>query len=463
MDLPVGLVHLIIHLPVILAPSLATYVLLRHGAFLFYPSFDPPHVVAILTSLIATPIFFLLSSLWSTLTNSRSAAARGTVIAPYVQSDFLGLSNVRKIVQSFKDGYPGDVFLDWIKDYGNTYSLKMLAEHRMVTIEPDHIKAILATQFDDFAKGPILFSQLSSLLGTGVFNSDAERWKFHRSMTRPFFSKERIAHFDIFDRHATDALNQAQARLNEGYPIDFQDMVSRFTLDSATEFLFGKDVKSLSAGLPYPSSSPLAASTLSNHPANIFAEAFMEGQYLTALRTRYGPHWPLFEWTDRIKPYRDIVNRFIDPIIEDALLKAHNAGDAGDVETDAKSLSEDETLLSHLIKMTQDHQIIQDEILNIMIAGRDTTATTLTYSVYMLSQHPKVLAKLRAEVLEKVGSSRRPTFDDMREMKYLRAFVNEVLRLYPAVPFNSRTAKRDTILQAKGAGAQAYFVPKGTR
>ncbi|KAL0948882.1 hypothetical protein HGRIS_008998 [Hohenbuehelia grisea] len=353
MDLPVGLVHLIIHLPVILAPSLATYVLLRHGAFLFYPSFDPPHVVAILTSLIATPIFFLLSSLWSTLTNSRSAAARGTVIAPYVQSDFLGLSNVRKIVQSFKDGYPGDVFLDWIKDYGNTYSLKMLAEHRMVTIEPDHIKAILATQFDDFAKGPILFSQLSSLLGTGVFNSDAERWKFHRSMTRPFFSKERIAHFDIFDRHATDALNQAQARLNEGYPIDFQDMVSRFTLDSATEFLFGKDVKSLSAGLPYPSSSPLAASTLSNHPANIFAEAFMEGQYLTALRTRYGPHWPLFEWTDRIKPYRDIVNRFIDPIIEDALLKAHNAGDAGDVETDAKSLSEDETLLSHLIKMTQ--------------------------------------------------------------------------------------------------------------
>jgi len=51
----------------------------------------------------------------------------------------------------------------------------------------------------------------------------------------------------------------------------------------------------------------------------------------------------------------------------------------------------------------------------------------------MLSEHPDLLHRLRQEILEKVGESRRPTFEDMKEMKYLRAFINEVLRLYPAV------------------------------
>ena len=75
-------------------------------------------------------------------------------------------------------------------------------------------------------------------------------------MTRPFFSKERISHFEIFDRHAADAIKQVKERMRQGYAVDvqvrinttspphlfltaFQDVVSRFTLDSATEFLFG--------------------------------------------------------------------------------------------------------------------------------------------------------------------------------------------------------------------------------
>jgi hypothetical protein len=74
-------------------------------------------------------------------------------------------------------------------------------------------------------------------------------------MTRPFFSKDRVSHFDIFDRHAADAIKQVKARVGQGYAVDVQvnihaicshlflpfsqDVVSRFTLDSATEFLFG--------------------------------------------------------------------------------------------------------------------------------------------------------------------------------------------------------------------------------
>src|SRR6267154_5134652 len=52
------------------------------------------------------------------------------------------------------------------------------------------------------------------------------------------------------------------------------------------------------------------------------------------------------------------------------------------------------------------------------------TATTLTFLVYMLSQHPQVMHRLREEILSKIGPSRRPTHEDMRDMKYMRAVIN---------------------------------------
>ena len=69
------------------------------------------------------------------------------------------------------------------------------------------------------------------------------------------------------------------------------------------------------------------------------------------------------------------------------------------------------------------------------LAGRDTTAATLTFVVYLLSQHPDVLQRLRAEILEKVGPSRRPDFEDLKDLKYLRAVLNGVSAIGIKDPF----------------------------
>ena len=61
------------------------------------------------------------------------------------------------------------------------------------------------------------------------------------------------------------------------------------------------------------------------------------------------------------------------------------------------------------------------------------TTNSITFAIYMLAENPQILARLRQEILETVGETRRPTFDDMKDMKYLRAVINETLRLYPAV------------------------------
>ncbi|KAI6039228.1 cytochrome P450 [Pisolithus marmoratus] len=313
--------------------------------------------------------------------------------------------------------------------------------------------------------GLVFGEQLSTLFGTGVFNSDGETWKFHRSMTRPFFSKDRTSHFDIFEKHAEDALNQTKARLREGFPVDFQDMVYRFTLDSATEFLFGKSVLSLSAGLVYQKNSlPGKNRDYTNHPANVFARALSEAQSQTMLRSNYGPSWRLAEfWSDRIQKEVEVCHRFIDPIIKDALESKRmvKEGDqyTGQVCTEEKEDLED-TLLGHLVNCTDDLTVIRDQIINILIAGRDTTASTLTSLIYMLSQYPDVLKRLRAEVLSRVGSSRRPTYDDVREMKYMRAVINETLRLYPSVPFNVRTSTEAVVWPGVNGGPRIYIPPK---
>ena len=190
--------------------------------------------------------------------------------------------------------------------------------------------------------------------------------RFHRSMTRPFFTRERITDFDNFELHADRALTLAKHRLAEGHALDFQvmhfessiaslvsinrtkDLVSRFTFDSATEFLFGHDVQSLSAGLPYsPCANVPNPPEFQNHPSNVFVNAFMEGQRISAIRTRMGPNWPLSEfWHDKVKPLRKIMDSFTEPLLRAALEK-----NATDEKTDDKD--DGDTLLAHLVKHTQ--------------------------------------------------------------------------------------------------------------
>ncbi|PBK72419.1 cytochrome P450 monooxygenase pc-3 [Armillaria solidipes] len=382
--------------------------------------------VRLVAAVITPPIVYFCRGSFATFKTRRDAAAKGAIMIPTVQESCFSI--VRSIRYSFKNGYPGSFFHNWSNEYGYTFILNLYSERQVVTMEPGHIKALLATQFQDFEKGPITIAAFGSLLGAGVFNSDGDMWKFHRNMSRPLFNKDRIADFDNFERHAVSTISQIKARLGEGFPIDFQDVVARFTFDSATEFLFGKDVESIAAGLPYPAESPLANHpNFVNHPSNLFIRAFSRGLELIAGRVQGGGTWPLLEfWKDNVQPHREAVDRFIQPILTEAL---DNKSKGIKTESDEENMS----LLDLLVRSTDDAKVIQDELVNILVAGRDTTASLLTFAMYMMCEHPKMVQRLQAEILEKLGT-RRPTYADIRDMKYLRAFLNETLRLYPVNP-----------------------------
>ncbi|KAF8918928.1 cytochrome P450 monooxygenase pc-3 [Mucidula mucida] len=441
----------------ILSEVLPPLVLLSSVTFASIKTFDQysdSHVSGWLY--LAAIIFIHPLARFFTLLRRRYAARRdmldkGAIAPPAVEAKSRDIINT--LTRTFATGYPGEAYWSWALRYGYVFALDVFSEKRIITMEPEHVKALLATQFHEFEKAPLLLSQWKDLLGTGVFNADGDMWKFHRNMTRPFFSKDRISDFDNFERHTSTTIALMKERLQEGHPVEFQDAVSRFTLDSATEYLFGKDVESLTAGIPYPESSNIRNSDhFENHPSNIFARAFIKGQRLIALRTGFGRLWPLQEfWTNEVISLRRTVDEFVEPLVKDAFRKKA----VGQLEKNGQV-----SLVSDLVNVTDDEVAIKDELLNILVAGRDTTASLLTFSVYALSRNPDVTRKLREEI-ESVVGHRAPTYDDIRNMKYMRAFLNEVLRLYPPVPFDARTSNVSTTLPNKDG--RPYYIPKATK
>ena len=123
-------------------------------------------------------------------------------------------------------------------------------------------------------------------------------------------------------------------------------------MDSATEFLFGHDVGSLSANIPYPESAAhLNKPSFYDHPSTIFVKAFTEGQYLTVVRSSLGNDWPLFEfWSDKVAPLRKVMDKFTEPLMEEALARRNLelSENGADVKDDGSG-----TLLAHLVKHTQ--------------------------------------------------------------------------------------------------------------
>ncbi|KAG9126839.1 hypothetical protein FRC07_001740 [Ceratobasidium sp. 392] len=343
----------------------------------------------------------------------------------------------------------------FLEENNNTFNIGFFGETQIFTTEPEHVKSILSTDFTTFEKGPVLRDKLFSVLGTGVFNSDGELWKFHRTISRPYFTRDRISDFDLFARHSDSAISKLLARLSEPSqpPIDFQDVAARFTLDSGTEFLFGRNVHSLAAPLPYPHAPPADDSAS-------FAAAFGRAQELLLMRFSLAKFWPLAElFWDRTGKEMQVINAYVQPILKDKLEEKRKMGGKNKAEQGDELEGGSDTLLDHLVQFTDDETLIRDEIINILVAGRDTTAATLTFAVYLLAMNSNVLAKLRAEILSHVGPTNYPTSDNFREMKYLRAVINETLRLFPAVPLNERTSNKSTVLKS---GGKTIYVPAGT-
>ena len=117
---------------------------------------------------------------------------------------------------------------------------------------------------------------------------------------------------------------------------------------------------------------------------------------------------------------------------------------------------------------TQDPIELRSQLLHILLAGRDTTASLLGWLFLCLARDPARYQKLRSIVIEEFGTYDNPseiTFSKLKDCRYLQHCNNEALRLYPVVPLNGRYANKDTTLPRGGGpdGKSKLFIPKGTQ
>ncbi|KAK6460241.1 cytochrome P450 [Scheffersomyces coipomensis] len=333
----------------------------------------------------------------------------------------------------------------------NTFKFRILGIPIVNTRDPENIKAILATQFNDFALGS-RHKHFLPLLGDGIFTLDGEGWKHSRAMLRPQFSRDQVAHVQALEPHIQ--ILAKHIRKNKGELFDIQELFFRLTVDSATEFLFGESVASLQdASIGYDESD------VDFDGKAGFANAFNKAQQYLASRAVLQDFYFVLNHQD-FRNCNAAVHKFAEYYVQKALNTSQD-------ELDKRSKG-GYIFLYELVKETRDPKVLRDQLLNILVAGRDTTAGLLSFAFYELARNPDAWSKLKAEIYEKFGSGEKAdvgeiTFESLKKCEYLKAVLNETLRMYPSVPQNYRVATKDTTLPRGGGekGMDPVYVRKG--
>ncbi|EFR05170.1 hypothetical protein MGYG_08184 [Nannizzia gypsea CBS 118893] len=310
------------------------------------------------------------------------------------------------------------------------------------TCEPENVKTVFGCQVQRLPSCRCAAKPgFRELFGNGVFTNDGGDWEHSRAMLRPNFARSQIADLNMFERHVRELIELIPTN---GSTVDLQPLFFGMTLDSATEFLFGE-----------------SASTLSGHRStapkgDIFGQSFDFCTGYIGKRFRFGlpSSWRSKEYKQGVKD----VHTFADHYVKKGIERYNSREKTGEIADESGRY----VFLDELVKETQDPMMLRSELMNILLAGRDTTASLLSVLWNTISKRQDVWEKLQAEVQTLNG--RAPSFEEIKNMKYLRFTLNEVLRLYPVVPGNSRSAIQDTILPRGGGpdGQSPVFVPKGT-
>ncbi len=282
-------------------------------------------------------------------------------------------------------------YQDSVKKYGSVFHVVGIlgTKRGIIVSDPEMIKYFLMTNANNYERrAPV--ERFNQLFGQGIFNSRGTLWKTQRKTARPFFKKSSFeSHIPIIQKYTKDILKS-------GFR-DIQRIFYKLTLDIICDIGFGVILKDSDNG-------------------EKFNTDFNVAQAIVELNIRN----PLYEFrSDARFDYRlECINNFI----KDVIIK--------------RADSEKSNLLNLFQETHGDNEeYMRDTVLNFIIAGRDTTATLLTWTMYCLAKNPSVEARL----LKEISTISRPlTNNSIKKCKYLRWVLDEVLRLYPPIPVDTR-------------------------
>ncbi|KAI7853604.1 cytochrome P450 [Circinella umbellata] len=310
----------------------------------------------------------------------------------------------------------------------------------ITTIDPNSVQHILTTNFPNYVKGPFVEHFLQRLFGHGIFVADGKKWYYQRKTTSRIFNVVNLR--DIFTRVFVEKLEITTEQVLDQHvinrtPLDIQDLLFKFTLDSFVQIGFGKNLNTVTHKgiIPFAESFDMCQRHCNDLLLNPFTPIVQVFHTLLHPRTK------------SINDHYKIVDQFAYDVIAQRRKDIENGQTFND-------------LLSYFMKAQNEKQVtvddieLRDMILNLIIAGRDTTACTLSWTLYMLMLHPRIEYKLLKEIdqfLPRKAGEEENSMDSselykiVKNMIYCHAVLYEVLRLYPPVPSNVKMALEDDI------------------
>lgn len=284
----------------------------------------------------------------------------------------------------------------------------------------------------------------------------------HRALLRPQFTRSQVSDLKLEEVHVQNLFSRIVSSEKQGSwteEVDLGPLFFNLTLDSATEFLFGQSVESQLLTDTEAPNAQTQGSKETQKDWRSFGRAFDRANTIIALKSvlmdlhfLYSPK----SFTEDC----NIVHQFADHFVQQALRGEDKSASGAEEQ-------EGYVFLRELAKTTQDPYELRSQLLNILLAGRDTTAGLLGWTFYLLARHPAYYAKLHTVIVETFGAyssnASSITFESLKSCRPLQHLLSEVLRLHPVVPENSRRATRDTTLPRGGGadGQSPIYIRKG--
>lgn len=303
--------------------------------------------------------------------------------------------------------------LDLRSRYGDIARYQVLRSQMYMLSHPDYVKHVLQDNHRNYGKNSFAYRALRIVLGNGLLTSQGDFWLRQRRLSQPAFHRHRIAGFSEVMINATlDMLQNWEAYAARHQVFDVAEEMMQLTLRIAGETLFSIDLTDEAGEVGQAVGSGIEQLT---------------NRFLRALAP------PLWVPTPENRRFNNVL-RTLDRVVYDIIAERRRSQeDHGDFLSMLMQAEDEET------GERMDDQQLRDEVMTMILAGHETTANSLSWTWYLLSQSPEVEAKLAAELAEVLGG-RAPTLDDLPQLPYTLMVFQEGLRLYPPVYSYHRSA-----------------------
>jgi len=295
--------------------------------------------------------------------------------------------------------------------YGDVARFDMGPMDTYMVTDPAEIERILVSEADRFRKPDFQGDALGDLLGDGLLLSEGDTWEKQRSLAQPAFQMGRLMGMaDRVTGHAESMVESWQP----GQTIDAESQMARVTLNVILDLMMGVELADERVDTVQSQLEPLG-------------KRFEPDPLRFAM-----PDWVPMPGDEEFEHAVDTLDDVLDEIV------AARRGTEGPSDVSPTTGDSDAPMdfLSVLLRAQgrgeQSAEMLRDEMMTMLLAGHDTTALTLTYTWFLLSEHPEAERRVQEEVDEVVGDA-SPGMDHVREFEYLEWVINEAMRLYPPV------------------------------